>query len=69
MKMIFSHTDIAFVQYLQKVLEERGIQCLVKNDNVAIAGLSERTVFDLTPELHALDDSRVEEAEEIVNDL
>ena len=38
MKMIFSHTDISFVHYLQKLLEERGIQSLVKNDNIAIDG-------------------------------
>ena len=65
----FLHADITFAQYLQKVLEDQSIECFVKNDNVALAGLSERAAFDLSPELWVLDDSRADEAGEIVRQI
>jgi len=37
--------------------------------NVALAGLSERAAFDLSPELWVLDDSRADEAGEIVRQI
>lgn len=64
-----SHLDMAFVQYLEKVLGDEGIECVVRNGNVAVAGLSERTAYDLSPELWVVDDARFDEATKIVEAL
>lgn len=63
---VFEHTEISFVQYLKELLDERGIECIVRNDNVAIAGLMERTAQVVSPELWVMDDSRVPEAIRLV---
>ena len=38
----FSHQEIAFVQYLQKLLDDAGIECVIQNENVGLVGLVER---------------------------
>ena len=65
----FSHTDVAFIQYLQKVLGDHGIECFIKNENIAIAGFSERTPLALSPELWVLDDVKFDEAVKIIEEL
>ena len=64
-----SHTDVAFVQYLQQVLSEHGIESVAKNENIAVAGLSDRAAYDLSPELWVIDDERYDEAVQIIEDV
>ena len=66
---IFPHEDISYVQYLVRLLEEREIECIVKNDNVAVAGLVERTAQVLSPEIWVVDDAREEEAANLVKEV
>ena len=65
----FTHQEIVFVQYLQKLLEDVGIECVIQNENVSLVGLVERAALDLMPELWVLDDTRVEEATEMVREV
>jgi hypothetical protein len=65
----FSHQEIAFVQYLQKLLDDAGIECVIQNENVGLVGLVERAALDLMPELWVLDDTRAEEAAEMVREV
>lgn len=63
---IFPHTDIAYVQYLQQVLNEDGMESVIRNDNVAVAGLMERAAQTVSPELWIMDDAREEEARRLL---
>ncbi|MFH1566946.1 MAG: DUF2007 domain-containing protein [Gemmatimonadota bacterium] len=70
MKMIasFSYADLPFAQYLKAVLEEGGIGCLLRNENLALTTFSERAAGDISPELW-VDDARAEEAASIVREV
>ena len=65
----FTHQDMPFVQYLQKLLEDSGIECVIQNENVALVSLIERAALDVMPELWVLDDTRAEEAAEIIREV
>lgn len=66
---VFPHTDIPFVQFLRQALEESGIECIIRNENVAVAGMMERTAQAVSPELFVVDDDREEEARRLVAQL
>lgn len=65
---VFSHADISFVHYLKQVLEAEGIDCVVHNDNVAVAGMMERTAQAVSPELWVMDDDQAEQARRLIAD-
>lgn len=66
---IFPHTDITYVQYLQQMLHEDGMECVIRNDNVAVAGLMERAAQTVSPELWIMDDTREAEARSLLRAL
>lgn len=66
---VYPHTDIPFVQYLQGLLDEQGIECVIRNANVAVAGLMERTAQAVSPELWVVDDAREEEARRVLHEV
>ena len=63
------NTDIAFIQYLQKVLRDNGIESVTRNENIALAGLSDRAAYDLSPELWVVDEEKFDEAARIIEEL
>jgi DNA-binding response OmpR family regulator len=65
----FSQYEIPLVQYLHQVLDDQGIETVVCNDNLAIVGMAERTVLDISPELWVVDETLADEAAAIVREL
>lgn len=66
---VFAHTDLPFVQYLKQLLEQQGIECIIRNDNVALAGIMERAAQTLSPELWVMDDGVAAEAARLVREV
>ena len=65
----FTHHEITLLQYVRQLLVERGIETIVKNDNIAIVGLAERASQDVRPELWVMDDTKAEEAASVAREV
>lgn len=68
MKHIYTHIEYSRVGHYQAVLEEKGIQTLVKNKDAAI-GMGEIPVVEIWPELWVVNDEDFEKAVEILKEL
>lgn len=66
---VFAHTDLSYAQYLKQLLEEQGIECILRNDNVTLAGLMERTAQTVSPELWVMDDAVEAEAARLLREV
>ena len=65
MKRLASHESLAEIGHLKNVLEQAGIACVVKNEQL-IGGLGEIPFLDCIPELWVLRDDQHQRAVELV---
>ena len=62
MKKVYTSQDIATVHYLKNMLEDHGIACVIKDENISLVGFSERSPIVFWPEIWVTDDSKASEA-------
>lgn len=65
MKRVYSTELLAEVSHLRNVLEQNGIACVIRNEQLSGA-LGEVPFLECMPELWVLDDRRLPEAERIL---
>ena len=65
MKRVFSTELLAEVSHLRNVLEQNGIACVIRNEQLSGA-LGEVPFLECMPELWVVDDRRLAEAERIL---
>lgn len=65
MKRLASHESLAHIGHLKNLLEQAGISCLIKNDQLSGA-LGEIPFLDCLPELWVVRDQDVPRAEAIL---
>jgi hypothetical protein len=65
MKKLLSHQSVTHIGYLRSVLEEAGIACLIKNEQLAGA-LGEIPFIECWPELWILDDAYRQQAQRLI---
>jgi len=65
MKKIYSAQDSLMISHLKNVLEGRGIECVIKNGDLAIA-LGELPPIECWPELWVVDETQYPRAEEVL---
>ena len=66
MQRVHSHESLAYIGYLQHLLEQAGIRCIVKNEGLA-GGLGEIPFLECWPELWVLDDGDLGRARGIID--
>lgn len=66
MRRVFRHDSVAEVGFLRGLLEQAGIACITKNEQLAGA-LGEIPFLECQPELWVLDDADRVRAEAIIN--
>lgn len=66
MKKIYSITDRVFIYLLKSKLEEKGINCIIKNEQPPLAG--EIPPVIAPPELWVMDDEQFLYAKKIIQD-
>ena len=66
MQKVYSHENPFQVSNLKQLLEQQGIDCLLRNDQLR-SGAGELAPGDVWPELWVLDDSRKAEAITIID--
>jgi hypothetical protein len=67
MKRVLSGNSLPDTTHFKNVLEQSGIECLVKNRELG-GGIGDLPVFDCAPELWVLDDARAAQAEALIRD-
>ena len=65
MKRLITHESLAHVGHLKNVLEQSGIACVIRNDQLS-GGLGEIPFLDCLPELWVLRDQDLERAEALL---
>jgi hypothetical protein len=68
MKKIFTHENRLIVFNLKNLLQEQGIQCIVKNE-YAGGGVGDLSPFETWPELWVIDESEFAAAKLLVDRL
>lgn len=68
MKRIATSESLAEIGHLRNMLEQQGIRCMIKNEQLSGA-LGEIPFLECLPELWLLDEDRVEEAQGIIDAL
>lgn len=68
MKRVFSSEALAIVGHLKNVLEQNGIDCVIKNEQLS-GGLGELPFPDCLPELWVVRDSELPAAQKLIADL
>ncbi len=68
MKRLISHESLAHVSHVRNLLEQSGIACLVKNEQLS-GGLGEIPFLECLPELWVLQDSDLPRAEALIQRL
>lgn len=67
MKKVAVGESLAEIGYLRNMLEQQGIACLLKNEQLAGA-LGEIPFLECQPELWVLDDAQAEQARRFIHD-
>jgi hypothetical protein len=68
MKRIISSESLAEIGHYRNVLEQHGVRCLIKNEQLSGA-LGEVPFLECLPELWVLDESDLSRAESLIADL
>lgn len=68
MKRLASSESLAYLGHLKNVLEQAGIVCLIKNEQLS-GGLGEIPFLECLPELWVVRDEQLAEAESLLGDL
>lgn len=68
MKRITSSESLAEIGHFKNVLEQNGIHCLIKNEQLSGA-LGEVPFLECLPELWVLDEKDIERAESLIAEL
>lgn len=68
MKRVASHESLAFLGHLRNVLEQSGIECLIKNEQLS-GGLGEIPFLECLPELWVVRDEQLGAARSVLADL
>lgn len=66
MKELFRERDITRVSYYEMVLKGEGIQTIIRNQHLTMAGLTEIPIPEFFPALCVVDDSDYERAVELI---
>jgi len=68
MKRLLSDESLAYLGHLRNVLEQAGIDCVLKNEQLS-GGLGEIPFLECLPELWVLRDGELERARALLADL
>ncbi len=68
MKRLTAHDSLAYVGLLKNVLEQSGIACVIKNDQLS-GGLGEIPFLECLPELWVLEDRDLARATTLLKNL
>ncbi|MEE9571035.1 MAG: DUF2007 domain-containing protein [Gammaproteobacteria bacterium] len=68
MKKVITHDSLAYVGLLKNVLEQSGITCLIRNDQLS-GGLGEIPFLECLPELWVLEDKDLARAATLLKNL
>jgi hypothetical protein len=68
MKRVASAESLAEIGHFRKVLEQNGIRCFIKNEQLSGA-LGEVPFLECLPELWVVSDRDVQQAEQLLTDL
>jgi Putative prokaryotic signal transducing protein len=68
MKRISSMQSLADIGHLKNVLEQAGVRCMIKNEQLS-GGIGEIPFLDCMPELWILDDAKLPLAEAVMADF
>lgn len=68
MKRVASHESLAYLGHLKNVLEQSGIACLLRNEQLSGA-LGEIPFLDCLPELWIVHDDQLADAESLLSEL
>ena len=68
MKRLTSNESIAYLGHLRNLLEQSGIGCVIKNEQLS-GGLGEIPFLECLPELWVIRDSQLGEAETLLEEL
>ncbi len=68
MKRLTTHDSLAYVGLLKNVLEQSGIACVIKNDQLS-GGLGEIPFLECLPELWVLEDRDLARATTLLKNL
>lgn len=68
MKKVFSHENRLIVFNIKNLLEEQGIECIVKNE-FAGGGVGDLSPFETWPELWVMDEADYSSAKDVVEQL
>jgi hypothetical protein len=68
MKRVTSSELLAEIGHYRNVLEQNGIRCMIKNEQLSGA-LGEVPVFECLPELWVLNDDDLDRAEKLIREL
>lgn len=68
MKRLASHESIAYLGHLKNLLEQSGIGCFIKNEQLS-GGLGEIPFLECLPELWVVRDEQLSEAQSLLEDL
>ena len=65
MKRLLAHESLAYVGHVKNILEQSGIDCIIKNDQLS-GGLGEIPFLDCLPELWVVRDDELAKARSLV---
>lgn len=68
MKRVYTHESLAQIAHLKNLLEQAGIACMVKNDQL-LGGLGEIPFLDCSPELWVLKAEDVDRARRLLAEV
>ena len=68
MKRLTSSESIAYLGHLKNLLEQSGISCLIKNEQLS-GGLGEIPFLECLPELWVVRDNQLAEAQSLLDEL
>ena len=68
MRELFRHRDHTLVSYYKELLEAAGIKVLVRNEYLAMSGLSEIPITEFYPNICVLDDEDYERAWQVMHE-
>ena len=68
MKRLISHESLAHVGHVRNLLEQSGIACLVKNEQLS-GGLGEIPFLECLPELWVVRDGDLARAQALIRDM
>lgn len=68
MKKVFTHENRLIVFNIKNLLEDQGINCLIKNE-FSSGGVGDLSPFETWPEVWVSDDKKIDLAEQIIKQM